>query len=183
MAFYSFHAASGRLLQAGLTSQKFVPVLRFHDANGTLVGSGVGEDELAGRLTHMVVTCGLYRLQVSSAGDGGGGEFRQSLAQAKVAELKLGDREKGTLQPGATDFRSFEAKEGQSVFLNVRSSAFEPAVSLRGPDGVLIAADDRGTAATGSLIALKVPKTGRYTVWISSRRGAGEYSVRLIDGD
>ena len=50
-------------------------------------------------------------------------------------------------------------------------------------DGVRLAADNKGGAATGSLLALKLPKTGRYTVWVASRRGAGEYTVRLIDGD
>ena len=89
----------------------------------------------------------------------------------------------GTLPPGGTEFRAFEGTAGQTVFVSVRSSAFEPAVSLRGPDGVLLAADNRGTAATGSLTAIKLPKSGRYTVWISSRRGAGEFAVRLIDGD
>jgi hypothetical protein len=59
------------------------------------------------------------------------------------------------------------------VFLNVRSSAFQPAVSLRSPDGVLLATD-KGSAPTGSLFALTLPKTGRYTVWISSNSGAGE---------
>jgi hypothetical protein len=183
-AFYSFRATPGQLLQAGLTSRKFVPVLRLYDARGALVaGSGEDGDGLAGRVTHMVTTGGLYRLQVSSAGDGGGGDYRQELKEAKVEELKIGDRATGTLRPGATDFRAFDGKEGQTVFLSVRSAAFEPVVSLRGPDGVLLTADNKGNAATGSLTALKLPRTGRYTVWISSRRGAGEYTVRLIDGD
>ena len=69
------------------------------------------------------------------------------------------------------------------MFLNVRSAAFEPAVSVRSPDGVLLAADNKGSAATGSLFALRLPRTGRYTVWVASRRGAGDYTVRLIDGD
>ena len=118
-------------------------------------------------------TCGSSRLQISSAGDGG----------AYRLELKVGERGKGMLLSGATDFRAFEGQEGQTAFLSVRSTAFEPAVSLRGPDGVILAADDTGSAATGSLLALKLPKTGRYTAWIASRRGAGEYAVRLIDGD
>src|SRR5438128_2410615 len=42
---------------------------------------------------------------------------------------------------------------------------------------------NKGNAATGSLLALKLPRTGRDTVWISSRCGAGECTVRLIDGD
>ena len=67
--------------------------------------------------------------------------------------------------------------------VSVRSSDFEPTVSLRSPDGVQLAADDKGSAATGTLLAIKLPQTGRYTVWVGSRRGAGGYTMRLIDGD
>ena len=77
-AFYSFKAVPGQLLQASLSSQKFVPVLRLYDAHGTLVaGSGDDDDALIGRVTHMVVNEGMYRLQVSSVGDGGAGAFQQ----------------------------------------------------------------------------------------------------------
>jgi hypothetical protein len=182
-AFYSFQAAPGQLIQAGLASPKFVPVLRLFDMRGDLVGSSDEADGLEGRLTHMVVKEGLYRLHVASLGDGGGGDFRLGLKETKLQELQVGGRGRGTVQPGATDFWAFPGKEGQTVILNVRSAAFEPAVSLRSPDGVLLAADNKGSAATGSLFALTLPRTGRYTVWVSSRRGAGEYTVRLIDGD
>ena len=30
---------------------------------------------------------------------------------------------------------------------------------------------------------VRASATGRYTLWISSRRGAGDYTLRLIDGD
>jgi hypothetical protein len=131
----------------------------------------------------MVLKAGEYRLQVSSAGDGGGGDFRQSLAETKLKEIEIGARGKGTVQPGATDFWAFAGKAGQTVFLNVKSAAFDPTVSLRSPDGVQLAADNKGDAATGTLLAIRLPKTGRYTVWIASQRGAGDYTVRLIDGD
>ena len=181
-AFYSFKAAPGQLLHANLASQKFVPLLRLYDSRGSLVGSSDGDGD-EGRLTHMALIGGTYRLQVSSQGDGGGGEFRHGLTETKLKELKIGGKEKGTIQPGATDFWVFTGKVGQTVFLNVRSAAFEPAVSLRSPDGIHLAADNKGNAATGSLLALRLPKSGRYTVWIASNRGAGDYSVRLIDGD
>jgi hypothetical protein len=145
--------------------------------------SDAGAGGLEGRLTHMVVKEGLYRLQVSSLGDGGGGDFHQALKETKLQELQVGGRGQGTVQPGATDFWAFAGKEGQTVFLNVRSSDFEPTVILYSPDGVRLAADNKGSATTGSLLALKLPKTGRYTVWITSRRGAGEFTMRLIDGD
>ena len=38
-AFYSFKAAPGQLFEASLASQKFVPVLRLYDLQGSLVGS------------------------------------------------------------------------------------------------------------------------------------------------
>jgi hypothetical protein len=182
--FYSFQAKPGQLFQTNLGSQKFVPVLRVYDSQGTLVGqSGDDGDSLEARITHMVVNEGTYRLQVSSLGDGGGGDFKQALVETKLKDLQLGGRGQGTVQPGATEFWAFTGKEGQTVFLNVRSAAFEPTVSVRSPDGVVLAADNKGSAATGSLVALKLPKTGRYTVGVSSLRGAGDYTVRLIDGD
>jgi hypothetical protein len=182
-AFYRFKAVPGQLFQASLASRQFVPLLRLYDGRGGLVGSSDDAGGLESCLTHMVVDEGVYRLQVSSLGDGGGGDFRLALKETKLRELQVGGRGRGTVQPGALDFWSFPGKEGQTVFLSVRSAAFEPAVSLRSPDGVRLAADDKGGVATGSLFALQLPKTGRYTVWISSRRGAGEYTVRLIDGD
>jgi hypothetical protein len=183
-AFYRFQAEPGQLFQADLASPKFVPVLRLYDRQGSLVGSSDDDAEgLEGRLTHMVLNGGLYRLQVASLGDGGGGDFRLSLRETKLKELQVGGRGRGTVQPGGTDFWAFPGQEGKTVFVSVRSADFEPVVSLRSPDGVLLAADDKGSAATGSLFALTLPRTGRYTVAIAARRGAGDYTVRLIDGD
>jgi hypothetical protein len=182
-AFYTFKAAPGQLFQANLASQQFVPVLRLYDAHGSLVETSGNAGDGEGRITHMVVNEGLYRLQVASLGDGGGGTFQQTLKETKLKELPIGGRGWGTIRPGDMDFWAFTGQEGQTVFLSVRSSAFVPVVSLRSPGGVQLVADNKGNAATGSLLAIKLPRTGRYTVWISSSRGAGEYTVRLIDGD
>src|SRR5262249_25058198 len=150
-------------------SQKFVPLLRLYDARGSLVASsGEGGDALEGQVSHMVVSEGLYRLQVSSLGDGGGGEFHLSLQGIRLKGLAVGGGAAGGLAPGGTDYGAFDGKEGQTVFLSARSSAFEPVVSLRSPDGVSLVADERGSAATGSLLAVKLPRSGRYTVWVSS---------------
>jgi hypothetical protein len=184
-SFYSFKAVPGQLIQASLTSQQFAPVMYLYDLHGNILSRG-GEsaDGLEVRLTFMVMKEGLHRLRVCSLGDGGGGDYRLSLGETKLKELQLGCRDQGTLRAGGVDFWAFSGKEGQIVFLSVRSSAFEPTVGLYSPDGVRLAAEDRGAdAATGSLVALKLPKTGRYTVWISSELGAGEYTVRLIDGE
>lgn len=109
--------------------------------------------------------------------------YQLGLTEAQVAELKSGDRGKGTLAPGATDFLAFTGQSGQTMFLNVRSASFEPAVSVRGPDGVLLASAERNSSPAGSLLAIKLARAGRYVVWIGSYRGAGDYAVRLIDGN
>jgi hypothetical protein len=183
-AFYSFRASPGELFRADLGSQKFVPLLRLYDFRGRPVENGdAAAEDLQSRLTHMVVQEGLYRLQVSSFGDGGGGDFRLALREIKLKELAVGGRGQGSIQSSGADFWAFAGKEGQTVFLSVRSSACDPVASLRSPDGVELAADEHGGTETGSLLAVKLPKSGRYTVWISSRRGSGPYTLRLIDGD
>ena len=183
-AFYSFKAIAGQLFRASLASQKFVPLLRLYDSRGNPVESSAeGADGLESRITHMVMKPGLYRLQVSSLGDGGGGDFRLLLREEKLKEVAVGGRVQGMAQPNGTDFWAFAGTEGKTVIITVRSSVCEPVVSLYSPDGVRLAGDDKRGAGTDSLLAVKLPKTGRYTLWISSRRGAGDYTLRLIDGD
>ena len=148
-AFYSFRASPGDPLHADLGSQKFVPLLRLYDVRGNLVDKNDADtDDLESRITHMVVQAGLYRLQVSSLGDGGGGDFRLALRQTKLKELAVGGRGQGTLQPSSTDFWAFAGKEGQTIFLSVRSPVCDPVASLRSPDGVELASDDHGGADT-----------------------------------
>jgi hypothetical protein len=182
-AFYSFKAAPGQLVEASLVSGKFVPVLRLYDMDGGLVGSSRDDaDGLACHIAHTIVNDGIYRLQVASLGDGGGGDFSFSLREAKLGELRIGGRGRGTLEPGATDSWAFSGNEGATVILSVRSSSFEPSVSLRSPDGVLLATE-KGNTTTGSTVVVTLPKAGRYTVSIAPAQGGGEYTVRLIDGD
>jgi hypothetical protein len=182
-AFYSFEAAPGQLLHGNLTSQKFVPLLRVYDPSGHAIETSAAPDDLASRLAHMALQAGLYRVQVASLGDGGGGEFHLLLREERLKSIEVGGREKGSLQPDSTDFWSFSGQEGKTVFVSVRGSDCSPSVSVRSPDGVVVATDSGRAESTDSLFSINLPKTGRYTLWISSRRGAGEYTLRLIDGD
>jgi hypothetical protein len=182
-AFYSFQAAPGQLLHLRLASQKFVPFLHFYDPSGRAIETGADPDALQSRATHMVIQEGLYRVQVASLGDGGGGDYRLALEEEKLKGLEVGGRERGALQPNSTEFWSFPGLEGKTVFISVRSTNCHPTVSVRSPDGVSLASDNNPGGGTDCLLSVKLPKTGRYTLWISSRRGAGDYTLRLIDGD
>jgi hypothetical protein len=182
--FYELSATAGELLECRVAAAQFVPTLRMYDPTGVLVaGSEVGVDETQANIQHMAVSSGTYRLHVASLGDGGGGDYKIALDQIELKKLKIGEKVAGELATGETDFWSFDAKQDQIVLLNVRSASFQPVVTLRSPAGVILAADESASPATGSLIAIKIPQAGRHTVWVSAQHGAGEYTLRLIDGE
>ncbi|MCX6880584.1 MAG: PPC domain-containing protein [Verrucomicrobia bacterium] len=181
--FYSFQATPGQLLHADLVSPQFVPLLRLYDPAGHPVEPNTTPDSLHTRVTHMVLAAGRYRIQVASLGDGGGGEFRLTLDEEQLKSVAIDGREHGTLQPNITDFWAFEGPAGKTVFISVRAADCEPAVNIRSPEGVSLASDKGSGDTNDRLLAVKLPKTGRYTLAISSRRGAGDYTLRLIDGD
>ena len=43
------------------------------------------------------------------------------------------------------------------------------------------AADDNGGEGTDSLLSVRLPLDGAYTVWVSAQSGGGRYSLRLIE--
>jgi hypothetical protein len=182
-AFYSFKATAGQLIQARLSSPSFAPLLRLYDVRGNFIAMNDDAMNQTSQITYMIREAGLFRLQVSSIGDGGGGEFRLGLQDKPLKELTIGGRSKGTLQPNATDFWAFAGKEGQTVIFSVRCATCQPTLSLHSPDGVRIGNNDNNAMASDVLMSAKLPKTGRYTLWIGTQRGAGEYSLRIIDGD
>ncbi len=183
-AFYGFRAAPGQLLSASLRSDEFDPTLSLYDDRGDLIATNDdGDGGLGSLITRMMVEEGSYRLHVASLGDGGGGQYELGLRERKLNELKIDGRGTGALELGSTDFWTFTAAENQTVLLSVRSSVCNPTVSLYSPEGVQLASDDDSGVGTDSLLAVKLPRTGRYTIWVSSERGAGEYTLRLIDGD
>ena len=170
-------------MQANLSSPSFAPFLRLYDVRGNLIAMNDDATNQTSQITYMIREAGLYRIQVSSIGDGGGGEFRLGLQNKPLKEVTIGGRGKGTLQPNATDFWAFTGKEGQTVILQCPEYDRPAALSLHSPDGVRLAGNENAGMATDVLLSAKLPKTGRYTLWISTQRGAGDYTVRLIDGD
>ena len=182
--FYSFQAKPGQLLSASLKSEQFDPVLTLYNDRGDRIASNDdGDGGMGSLITHMIVKEGTYRLHAQSLGGGGSGDYKLELLDRKLRELKIGDRDAGTLAVGRIDFWKFTGRENQTFLINVRSSDFDPTVSLYSPDGVRLAGDDNGGVGTDSLLAVMLPKSGTYTIWISPKQGAGLYTVRLLDGD
>jgi hypothetical protein len=182
--FYFFKASPGQLFQASLASGQFDPLMRLYNSRGDLIQQNDdGDGGIGSRITHLVMKKDLYRIQVSSLGNGGGGEYKLRLNELKLKTLKTGDRAAGTLNSNSSDFWSFSGEEGKTVLLSVSSTVCDPFVRLFNPDGVNVGSDDNNGVGANSLLAVRLPKTGRYTVSIKTQRGAGAYQLRLIDGD
>jgi len=181
--FFKFSGTPGQYVQATLTSRSFVPALRLLDAHGNILENSEGNAEPGAKFSRLIQQAGTYRLQVASLGDGGGGEFRAELQEQSLKELAVGARAQGTLQGDDTEFWAFQGTAGKTLIVSARAATCQLAVSLRDPSGVELHADAARRVGTDSLFSVKLPKDGKYTLGVSSQRGAGAYSVRLIDGD
>jgi hypothetical protein len=183
-AFYRWDVKAGQLCHLKLASQQFVPVFRLYDSNGELFSTvNASDDELIGRETHLSTKEGTYLLQVSSQGDGGGGAFQIDLTETKLKEIKIGGRYQGRIESGVTEYWVFDGKEGQSFFLHARSEELAPHVNVQSPDGEQTWTNQAGSEITGTLLALKLTKTGRYTIGVSANGEKGDYMLRVIDAD
>lgn len=131
----------------------------------------------------MLLASGKYTLKVASAGDGGGGEFSLLGTEPKLKELAIDERSNGDIIAGATEFWSFKGLEGQTVYLSVRTRTFEPIISVRNPDGIPMIIDDRGKPGIGSVVPIYLPKSGHYSIWVSAKKGSGNFTIRIINAD
>jgi hypothetical protein len=183
-SYYRFKGTPGQLVIARLTSAQFDPFLQLYDSHGQLVADNDdGDGGIGSRIAYVVMKEQVFHLHVTSLGNGGGGDFELALSEKKPNPLVLGESSQGTLEAGATDHWSFDGKQGQTVFFNVRSTHFDPYVTVQDPDGVILGQDDNGGVDTDSLLALRLPRDGRYTVWVRSQRGQGAYLIRPVNGD
>ncbi len=180
--FYGFEAKAGDLIDAKLLSSSFDGWLRLYDERGQLVFENDDtEGSRNSQITHMVTRNGYYRWQVSSLGNGGGGDYRLDFTEIALKKTQIGQVKSGTLKNRTTDYWELQGKKGQEIFINTRSRRFVPIVSIYGPNGKQHHRDSRSGVGDNGLIAIRLPQSGRYTIWISSNTGGGEYDLRLLN--
>ena len=182
--FYGFDAKAGDLLESRLTSRQFDCWLRLYDERGQLVSQNDdSRDTKNSEITTMITRNGKYRWQVSSLGDGGGGDYKLAFNEIELKHLKVGDAKSCSRDSNTTDYWSLDGESGKSLFINVTSTDFDPIVAVYGPNGRRLQIDDSSGVQRDSLIAVKLPSSGRYTVWVWSNRNGGNYKIRILDAD
>jgi len=112
-----------------------------------------------------------------------GGTGRIAFGERAVGRLEAGDatREDG----GYRDSWEFDARGGEDVVAEARSSDFDTYLELYGPDGTLVAQDDDGLGeGTNSQITAHCSRGGRYRLVVRTYSGkeesAGLYELALL---
>lgn len=181
--YYALDGKAGELLRLEGLSEQFDIELELYNLRGEKLTSnddgGKGRNAL---LTALLSQTGKYLLRVNCVGNGGSGAYQLQRAPDPVRPLKLGERGIGTLSAEGTEIWSFTGKPSQALILSVRSPDFDTSVRIFGPDGIELAARDQGDS-TSTLFGLTFPLEGTYTIWVSSKSGAGKYTLRLIEAD
>ncbi|MBN2492274.1 MAG: PPC domain-containing protein [Planctomycetes bacterium] len=183
-AFYTIAAEAGGILHLAVDSEQFDPTVRLHDERGNLLlENDDGGNGLGSTLALLVKKSAQLRVQVSAVGNGGGGRFRIRGRQEAVPSLAIGDHGRGRLGEGADAYWSFAGQKGQTILVHARSLDVDVQAEVFGPEGTSLGTDDDSGVGTDSLMAIRLPASGRYILRVGSRRGAGAYAVQLIAAD
>ena len=179
--YFGFEASAGDLVKFDLGSDSFDSVLRLFDGSGKLaVENDDFEDSTNSEITYQVQRDGYYRWQVSSLGNGGGGEYRVNFSEVPKSKITVGKLAKGMIESGRTAYWSLEGEAGQAVYLGVRSKFFTPRVEAYSSKGRLISRSIQG-AGNESLVPLKLDRNGLATIQIVPDQRVGRYEIRVLD--
>ena len=179
--YWVFDGKQGEIVQLGGNSSQFDLILRLFDQFGrSVTWNDDGSNSSDPQMTVMLPATGRYILEAAALGDGGSGTYGLWRRPYQVRGLGFGGTAEGVLGSGATEIWSFNGMAGQTIVLSCQSSEFDTSIRVVGPDGLEVAANNDGGEGTDSLVSVKLPLNGAYTVWVSGG-GSGKYRLKLFD--
>ena len=180
--YWVVEGKAGEILRFKAAAQNFDTALQLFNPRGEVVAADDdGWQNRNSLLTALLVEPGRHFLRVYAHGNGGAGPYTVSREADAVRPLGTDGRAEGSVGTGGSEIWSFAGKAGQTVIVSARSPDFDTRVHVYGPDAAELAADDNGGEGTDSLLSVRLPLDGTYTVWVSAQSGGGRYSLRLIE--
>lgn len=183
--FYGFEGTKGEIVQLEAQSLQFDPTITLRGARGGPMASdddgGGGKDA---SLTLVLPETGRYWVQVGAFGNGGSGDYSLRKTVAPIRPLEIGTMTNGAFGMGGTEIWSIRAKAGQRLVFSLRGEDVDPAFRIVSPEGFELGRSAReGGDVTASLLSVRIPADGAYTVWVTGGRPGGRYRLRAIDLD
>jgi predicted secreted protein len=180
--YWAFDGKAGQILRYEAMSEQFDVALQLFNARGESVGADDdGASNRNAMLTALLSEPGRYLLRVYTFGGGGAGSYRLRPINDPARPLALNTRVEGTVGTGGSEIWSFKGSAGQVLIISARSSDFDTRIALYGPDAAEVAADDNGGEGTDSLLSVRLPVDGTYTLWVAAQGGGGAYALRAIE--
>jgi hypothetical protein len=195
---FTGHAGDGVRIDATSTAfDTYLVLLKDGVAVDSNDDGGEGQNA---RIITVLPETGTYTAVVSAYGGGsGGGVYAIQLtalagpppAPGRVGRIAAGGRVVGRLEAGdelraeggLQDAWEFEARGGDDIVAELRSTDFDAYLELYGPDGALLAQDDDGLGdGTNSLITAHLEQAGRYRLvarGFSEKEGEGLYELAV----
>lgn len=183
--FYEFNGQTGDIWRISGSAQTFDVQMALLSETGERISSNRDvPGSTDSQILALLPTNGRYILQLECEGGGGAGAFQLEKLQVQPKLLTVNSRQSAVATSSAQEIWRLEGEAGKTILISVRSSKFNPTVVLRGPDGREIKRDEDGGDGSDSLLSVKLPASGTYTIWIfRSSVGEGEYDLRVIDLD
>ena len=200
----TFMGTAGQTVQIDMLSSDFDAYLYLKDQNGnTLAHDDDGGGGRNARIIQTLSYSGMYQIYANTVGRGETGSFTlqlrasdmQQMAQqgaGMAQQIPIGTSVSGQLMPSdptmpdGSHYKlfTFMGTAGQTVQIDMISSAFDSYMYLRNQNGQSIAHDDDGGGGLNARITQTLPYTGMYQIVANTLASGqfGAFTVQLQGG-
>ena len=188
---FTFAGTAGQIVQIDLMSSDFDAYLYLKDATGNnLATNDDGGGGLNARIVQVLPASGMYQIVANTLHQGQFGAFTLQLqATGTVQQIPIGSSATGVLTEAdpmlgdSSHYKlfTFLGSAGQTVQIDLMSTAFDSYLYLRDSAGDALAHDDDGGGNLNSRIIQTLPYTGTYQIVANTlQRGQfGPFTLQL----
>jgi len=191
---FTFVGTAGQTVQIDLLSADFDAYLYLKDQSGqTIAHDDDGGGGHNARITQPLPYTGTYQIYANTVGRGETGTFnlqvRATAAQAMAPtgmaqQIPIGTSVSGQLMPSdptmpdGSHYKmfTFMGTAGQTVQIDMMSSAFDSYLYLRDQNGTALTHDDDGGGGLNSRIVQQLPYSGMYQI-LANTLASGQYGA------
>jgi hypothetical protein len=179
---YRLSLAAGQLVRLDLDSEQFDPRFDLWSPDGTVLASADDRGPLDRGASHtfLVGESGIYRVLVWQESRGGCGTFALTATALDVPQLTASEPVTVHADPRGPTYLHLDLHDGDVVWLSVQSRAFDACLQVLDPAGNGDFCCEGGGIGGDVLCAYRSSHTGRHTLLVHSRSGAGDGEVRLV---
>lgn len=173
---------AGEVMSLRTQSDRFDPRMRIYDPNGRSLGD-VDDcsplDRTASMTFHAQQT-GTYRVLIYAMGGVGSGDYNLQVVRHEVPTLRLNGRLELACDPSETAYAHLSLAAGQEVWLSVKSTKVDSALTLMDDLGKSFGTWEHGGVDGGVLGAFRAKRACTLTLSVHARSGTGSCTLRAL---